>query len=60
MDTINMKSKFYDELHTNRKNLAKNTNFLSDERYNELIEIILELTAGRKKKQPKDFRLIKR
>ncbi|XP_016665010.1 uncharacterized protein LOC107885831, partial [Acyrthosiphon pisum] len=53
-------SKFYDELHTNRKNLAKNTNFLSDERYNELIEIILELTAGRKKKQPKDFRLIKR
>jgi len=60
MDTINMKSKFYDELHKNRKNLANNTSFLSDEKYNELIEIISELKARRKKKEPKDFRLIKR
>jgi len=56
MDTINMKSKFYDKLHTNRKNLAKNTCFLSDEQYNKSIEIILELKAERKKKQPKNFR----
>jgi len=60
MDTINMKSNFYNELHKNRKNLANNTSFLSDEKYNELIEIIAELKAGRKKKEPKDFRLIKR
>ena len=55
-----MKSNFYNELHTNRKNLANNTSFLSDEQYNVLIENIVELKAGRKKKQPKDFRLIKR
>lgn len=60
MDTNDMKSNFYDELQKNRKNLAINTSFLSDEQYNEFIEIILELKAGRKKKQPKDFRLIKR
>jgi hypothetical protein len=60
MDTINMKSNFYNELHKNRKNLANNTSFLSDEKYNELIEIIAELKTGRKKKEPKDFRLIKR
>ncbi|VVC46293.1 Ribonuclease H-like domain,Integrase, catalytic core [Cinara cedri] len=55
-----MKSNFYNELHKNRTNLANNTSFLFDEKYNELIEIISELKAGRKKKQPKDFRLIKR
>uniref|UniRef100_A0A2S2P516 KRAB-A domain-containing protein 2 n=1 Tax=Schizaphis graminum TaxID=13262 RepID=A0A2S2P516_SCHGA len=60
MDTINMKSNFYNELHKNRKNLANNTSFLSDEKYDELTEIISELKAGRKKKEPKDFRLIKR
>ncbi|KAL4131012.1 hypothetical protein QTP88_008372 [Uroleucon formosanum] len=59
MDTINMKSNFSDELHKNRKNLAYNTSFLSDEKYNELIEIISELKAGRKKKDSKDFHLIK-
>ncbi|KAL4152711.1 hypothetical protein QTP88_000544 [Uroleucon formosanum] len=60
MDTINMKSIFYNELHNNRKNLANNTSFLSDEKYNELIEIISELKVGCKKKEPKDFRVIKR
>ncbi|KAL4096884.1 hypothetical protein QTP88_021759 [Uroleucon formosanum] len=60
MDTINVKSNFCNELHKNRKNLANNTSFLSDVKYNELIEIISELKAGRKKKEPKDFRLIKR
>ncbi|KAL4083596.1 hypothetical protein QTP88_028912 [Uroleucon formosanum] len=37
MDTINMKSKCYDKLHKNRKKLAKNTSFLSDEQYNEYL-----------------------
>lgn len=46
-----MKSNFYNELHKNRKNLANNTSFLSDEKYNELIEIIAELKAGRKRKE---------
>jgi len=60
MDTIYMKSNFYNELHKNSKNLANNTSFLSYEKYNELREIISDLKAGRKKKEPKDFRLIKR
>jgi len=60
VNTNDMRSNFYNELHKNRKNLVNNTSVLSNEQYNELIEIILELKAGSKKKQPKDFRLIKR
>jgi len=60
MATINMKSNLYNELHKNSENLSNNTSFLSDEKYNELSGIISELKAGRKKKEPKDFRLIKR
>jgi len=60
MDTTNMKLNFYKELHKNRKNLANNTSFLTDEKYNELVKVISELKVGRIKKQPKDFRLIKR
>jgi len=46
-----MKLNFYKELHKNRKNLANNTSFLTDEKYNELVEVISELKAGRIKKQ---------
>lgn len=57
---MDAKSKFNIELKKNRAKLAKNASCLTDEQYNNIIEQILELKRGVKKKVPKDFQLLKR
>ncbi|XP_029344265.1 SCAN domain-containing protein 3 isoform X1 [Acyrthosiphon pisum] len=57
---MDAKSKFDIELKKNREKLAKNASCLTDEQYNNIIGQILELKRGVKKKEPRDFHLLKR
>ncbi|XP_050054538.1 SCAN domain-containing protein 3 isoform X1 [Aphis gossypii] len=57
---MNAKSKFNSELKKNREKLAKNASCLTDEQYNNITKRIIELKRGVKKKEPRDFQLLKR
>jgi len=57
---MDAKSKFNTELKKNREKLAKNASYLTDEQYSTIIGQILELKSGVKKKEPRDFHLLKR
>jgi len=57
---MDAKSKFNSELKKNREKLAKNASYITDEQYNNIIGQILELKRGVKKKEPRDFKLLKR
>ncbi|XP_026808717.1 SCAN domain-containing protein 3 isoform X1 [Rhopalosiphum maidis] len=57
---MDAKSKFNSELKKNREKLAKNASCLTDEQYNNIIRQIIELKRGVKKKEPRDFQLLKR
>jgi len=57
---MDAKSMFNSELKKNREKLAKNASCLTDEQYKNIIEQILQIKHGVRKKEPRDFQLLKR
>ena len=55
-----MKRKFYEELDVEIENKKSNNSFLNREKYELLIQEISQLKRGDRKKEPKDYQLLKR
>ena len=55
-----MKRKFYEQLDVKIENEKSNNSFLSREKYELLIQEIFQLKRGNRKKEPKDYQLLKR
>ena len=55
-----MKRKFYDQLDVKIENQKSSSSFLNRERYQLLIQEISQLKRGDRKKEPKDYQLLKR
>ena len=55
-----MKRKFYEQLDVKIENKKSNNSFLNREKYELLIQEISQLKRGDRKKEPKDYQLLKR
>ena len=55
-----MKRKFYEQLDVKIENKKSNNSFLNREKYELLIQEIPQLKRGDRKKEPKDYQLLKR
>ena len=55
-----MKRKFYEQLDVKIENKKSNNSFLNREKYELLIQEISHLKRGDRKKEPKDYQLLKR
>ena len=55
-----MKRKFYEQLDVKIENKKSSSSFLNRERYQLLIQEISQLKRGDRKKEPKDYQLLKR
>ena len=54
-----MKRKFYEQLDVKTENKKSNNSFLNREKYELLIQEISQLKRGDRKKEPKDYQLLK-
>ena len=54
-----MKRKFYEQLDVKIENKKSSSSFLNRERYQLLIQEISQLKRGDRKKEPKDYKLLK-
>ena len=59
-DTELMKTKFYQKINLIIVNKSSNSSFLSKEKYEFHVQQITELKRGERRKEPKDYQLMKR
>ena len=55
-----MESKFYEQLDAKIENKKNSYSFLNGEKYESLIQEISQLKRGERKKEPRDYQLLKR
>ena len=55
-----MERKFYKQLDVKIENKKNNNSFLNGEKYESLIQKISQLKRGERKKEPRDYQLLKR